>query len=413
MDKNYLFNTESCEQSNTLDSSDHNRPVALDSDTCDPLAHPLEKVSELDLFAHRLQAIPEADSDQEGILHSFDMVFRLQQRSHEMLHCVEALDDSVLNARSVLELGAGTTEILERRLDLVAARLLFWADHAITVALRPFHHPCIGVVPEHLFEHECFTSTDPFIIDDPSGALCQSIFGDSAMLMGHVLLASLAIDGEDYGILCLGSAASTQYMGGMNESLVASIARKLTLGIRSAWAHECASTLRAPHADINIGGESFFEEILHHQFQSALRHGKNFSLMAISWSSPDTNRISDNDITLFLRKNLRSSDVLARSEEHGLWALLPETDAAGSGYAAERLQALCRDYSSGPILLKMGITEFTDSAPHPASLMAEAEYALHLAEESGRRDIVTSLIKENSQPDDPRGVEHFPSYPTL
>ncbi len=98
-----------------------------------------------------------------------------------------------------------------------------------------------GIIPGHFLANESVTS-DPFILDDPSGDLAQTLFEEAAGVMGSAAVAYLCVDQQEVGPALLGSSDPRRYCGDMNTDLIAALAEKLALGIKNAWDHENAIT---------------------------------------------------------------------------------------------------------------------------------------------------------------------------
>lgn len=320
-----------------------------------------------------------ADDDQnDELIRSFDMIFRLHQRSEEIRSHLERIDRILLNARSVAALSERIIESLEADLELVAVRLLFKDDHPVASVFRRNACYGVGVIAEDFVDNEGLFRSDPFILDDPSGNLGHRLFGDSASLIASAAVAPLCNDHEELGLLCLGSNDPCRYCGGMNTELIASMADKISLGIRNAWDHETALRRAFKTAADGVYTEAFFREYLEKQFNRGWRHGSTFSVLAVSWKSSCENVQScpDGEVIELLQGHLRSSDLVAQGETVKLWVLLPDTDASGAEVVGKRLTDVSMQYFDGDLSVHIGITEFSRSFPVVSTLIQQARSAL-------------------------------------
>ncbi len=185
---------------------------------------------------------PSVFSDEEKdcrLIKSFDMIFQLHQRSEEIRSHLENIDGLLLKSRTLAGLAQRLTDALESEFDLKAARILLRHDHPIAEVLKWAAPRGIGIIPPRFIEHESLFPCGPFVLDDPNGDLSCNLFGEAAPLLASAVAANLCVDGEELGLLCLGSDDPDRYCGGMNTELIASLADKITLGIQNAWDHEC------------------------------------------------------------------------------------------------------------------------------------------------------------------------------
>ncbi len=91
------------------------------------------------------------DDDNTELLRSFDMIFQLHQRSEEIRRRLEHIDRILLTSRTIAGLVENVTRSLQRDMDLVAVRLLFREDHALSWPLR-WTRPCnMGTDPPVAF----------------------------------------------------------------------------------------------------------------------------------------------------------------------------------------------------------------------------------------------------------------------
>jgi len=322
------------------------------------------------------------DDQNDQLLKSFDMIFRLHQRSEEIRSHLERIDRILLNSRSVEALTNSVVSDLETELDLAAVRFLFKEDNPIASLFR--RHPAygVGIISEDFLDNEGLFRSDPFVLDDPGGNLAHHLFGDSASLIASAAVAPLCHEDEELGLLCLGSDDPCRYCGGMNTDLIASMASKISLGILNAWAHQ-NSVRRAFITGIElVYTEPFFNEYLEKEFNRAWRNRTTFSLLALSWklAYQDASPYSDAEVIELFQAHLRSSDLAAQGGAVKLWVLLPDTSSTDAEIVGKRLADVCMQYFNGDLTLYIGITEFSHSAPLCSTLLQLARSALDEAQ---------------------------------
>ena len=282
---------------------------------------------------------PPAFADKEEdcrLIRSFDMIFQLHQRSEEIRSHLDHVDRLLLKSRTLEGLVQRLIDALESEFDLTAARILFRQDHPVAELFKWAAPRGTGITPPGFIERESMFPSGPFVLDDPNGDLSRSLFGEAAPLLSSAVAANLCVDGNELGLLCLGSDDPNRYCGGMNTDLIASLADKIALGIKNAWDHESRARESLVGCVEGIYCESFFREYLAKEFHRSWRSRNVFSLMALSWTSSPTDR-SFEEVAEQIRAQLRSSDVAAEDDSARLWILLPETDVNGASIVAERL----------------------------------------------------------------------------
>jgi uncharacterized protein YigA (DUF484 family) len=328
--------------------------------------------------------------DDNRLIRSFDMIFQLHQRSEEIRLHLEYIDRLLLNSRTVAGLAEHLIIALENNLDLVAARLLFRQDHPVTQIFKWAMPRSTGIIPSSFVEHESLFPSGPFVLDNPNGDLALSLFGEATPLLSSAIAANLSVDGEDLGLLCLGSDDPSRYCGGMNTDLIASLADKIALGIRNAWDHEKHSRESLLGSAQGVYSESFFREYLAKEFDRSWRKHNTFSLMALSWTSLSEDTRVD-EIARLISANIRSSDVAAEADSTCLWILLPETGLNGARLAAERLTSRIAEHFYQEVSLHCGITAFSKDATVMSVLMNRARAALEEAAQDESNSIVVKI----------------------
>lgn len=345
----------------------------------------IEPPRESDAFADNLdisralQTAGVRTADDEELVRSIDMIFQLQQRSEEIRAHLEKIDHALLSSRTVAGLTRSVVALLERDLDLVAARILFQEDHPLASLLLWDPPEGAGIVPADFLESEGLCGGDPFILDDLSGELSSMLFGDRSGLVASAALAVLSADNVEVGVLCLGSDDPCRYRGGMNTEIIASLADKIALGIANAWDHEKRFEDALTGATEGIAAEAFFREALQWEFHRACRYRGPFALMGLSWLIDGQEVVTRDRITRLVRRNVRSSDLVGEGEGVGLWVLLPESGVAGARQAAERLTEVFRTTFGGRAALYVGLTEYSTKAAVASVLLQEARLAVEEA----------------------------------
>ncbi|MFC1833896.1 hypothetical protein ACFL2Q_04070 [Thermodesulfobacteriota bacterium] len=341
-------------------------------------------------------------ADYSDLVNSIDIMMKLQQRSAEICSHMATIDELLITSRDVVALSAGITGALETLLDLTVARILCREDHPMAGAMLRPHHPGLGFAPQTLLEDANPPANEPFILDDPGGDLARSLFGEAAVLLSSGVVAPLSTEEEELGFLCLGSDDASRYCQGVNTEFIASLARRIALGLRNAMDHEKRNR-EALLTDLeDVHTEPFFEEFLQKEFSRAWRYHKIFSLMALSCRSSEPGADTPpGEFMGFVKSNIRSSDVLATGRRPDAWLLLPETDIIAAGTVADRLVEQWELSKTSPMNLHIGITEFSTAACVASSLTRETMVALEDAERHDKSSLVARPV--TLQPIEPAG----------
>ena len=133
------------------------------------------------------------------------MIFQLHQRTQELLALFDKIDTILLNSRTVSVLLDRIAAVLSEELDLVAVRALVRDDHPIASFLHCTDCSGVGYLPTTLLQNETLIGSDPFVLDNPHGDLCLSLFSDSAPAVASAVIATLSFHNDDLGLLCMGS----------------------------------------------------------------------------------------------------------------------------------------------------------------------------------------------------------------
>jgi uncharacterized protein YigA (DUF484 family)/GGDEF domain-containing protein len=331
-----------------------------------------------------------ADNEEDGrLIRSFDMIFQLHQRSEEIRSHLDHIDRLLLKSRTLAGMMQRLIAALESEFDLTAARILFRPDHPVAEILEGAAQRGIGITPPGFIERDSLFPSGPFVLDDPNGDLSRSLFGEATPLLSSAVAANLCVDGNELGLLCLGSDDPNRYCGGMNTDLIASLADKIALGIQNAWDHESRARKSLVGLVEGIYCESFFREYLAKEFHRSWRSRNVFSLMALSWISSSADR-SFEEVAEQVRAQLRSSDVVAEDDSARLWILLPDTDVNGASAVAKRLSDVVGEFDQ-EAMLHFGITAFSREATSVHTLMNQAQAALTEAVESRSSSMMVKM----------------------
>jgi uncharacterized protein YigA (DUF484 family) len=344
------------------------------------------KTAVCDLYEDDPPAFADKEEDSR-LIRSFNMIFQLHQRSEEIRTHLDHIDRLLLKSRTLAGLVERLIDALESEFDLTAARILFRQDHPVAELFKWAAPRGTGIAPPGFIERESPFPSGPFVLDDPNGDLSRSFFGEAAPLLSSAVAANLCVDGNELGLLCLGSDDPNRYCGGMNTDLIASLADKIALGIQNAWDHESRARESLVGCVEGIYCESFFREYLAKEFHRSWRSRNVFSLMALSWSSSPTDR-SFEEIAEHIRAQLRSSDLAAENDSACLWILLPETDVNGASLVAERLSRVVVAEFDQEVMLDIGITTFSSEATSVHTMVNRARAALAQAVETRSSSMV-------------------------
>lgn len=316
-------------------------------------------------------------TDIKSLIKSFEMVFQLQQRSEEIRHLLEKVDRVLLTSRSTSDLVLRMVAILKEEFDLTAVQILFRDDHPIASKFAWNTPLGVGLIPPDLMDTAELFSEDPFVLDDPSGPLAHSLFGDPALPLSSATVATLSANGHELGLLCLGSSDPGRYWCGMNTELIASLATKVSLGILNAWDHETRLRDALLAREEGLYTEAFFLEYLQKELNRSWRTLTPFSLMALEWSAhAQACGPAGDEVVALVQRNLRSEDIVAESESGKLWVLLPHTSIEHAKAIGERLSNRFREELHERADFYTGITQFSRYAGVASALVRQAEQAL-------------------------------------
>jgi uncharacterized protein YigA (DUF484 family) len=322
------------------------------------------------------------ETDNSRLIRSFDMIFQLHQRAEEIRGHLENIDRLLLKSRTLAGLMESLTAALESEFDLTVACILLRHDHSAAEIFKVAAPRGAGIIPPSFMEHESLFPCGPFVLDDPTGELSRSLFGEATPLLSSAIVANLCVGGDELGLLCLGSDDPNRYCGGMNTDLIASLADKIALGIKNAWDHESRARQSVMGCADGIYSESFFREYLAKEFNRSWRTRNVFSLMALSWTCcqgvESIERIAEP-----VMAHIRSSDMVAEGDSALLWILLPDTDLDGAKVVADRLNRCVTDGFDKEVTLHCGITSFSRDTTALPMLMSQAQAALTEAVEAG------------------------------
>jgi uncharacterized protein YigA (DUF484 family) len=337
------------------------------------------------------------EMDREDLLRSFDLLFQLHQRAEDVRNHIEAIDHLLLNSRTVAGLAREVARSLAQNLDLAAVRLLFRREHELHAPLLWDPPEGVGFLPSGFLENEGPTDTGPFILEDASGELAFQLFGNAAFTVCSAAVAPLCLDGREFGLLCLGSDDPLRYCGGMNTDVIASLAAKISLGLKNAADHEKRSFEALMGPVELVYSEVFFREALNREFDRAWRHRTAFSVMLIGWrgNAEQGSGPEECDVMTLLRRNIRSSDIVAEADGPSLWVLAPETNEPGARCLAERLIEEALKAFGDKLTLFCGVAEFSRLAATPSDITARARLALTAAEFGDTR-VVTLPVAAGS-----------------
>lgn len=383
-------------------SSDGSPPARGSShQTSDPLCtDALLKVSPAEFAAHCsstphivASAAPDTESDDSNLLRSFEMIFQLHQRTEELRSHLDKIDRVLLESRTVACLTERIIQTLKSEFDLSAARILFREDHPVASFLKWAAPTGASTIPGLFTENKARSPRDPYILDDLSGELAHLLFEEDVEHVNSALVAPLFANGEELGLLCLGSQDPCRYHEGMNTDLISSLADKTTLGIFNAWDHETSIRNALMDGVEGVYSQAFFLECLQKEFSGAWRNRSVFSLIAVSWKSSESGPIeSSTEIPELFLKNLRAADIIATGDVVPLWVLLPHTEMEAAHRAADRLTEVFVERYQGRGDIYFGITEFSREAAVMPMLLKQAQTALSEAEEAEENCIVARRL---------------------
>lgn len=160
-------------------------------------------------------------------------ILRAQSRFEQIRLNLENVDCMMLRSRSVQSLLKSVTRYLEDTLDLITVRVLIAANQEPAFLFERAPQGGGVISPEH-----CVSPEHVRILSISHEKERCLFFEDVSELVVSAAIADLVYEGRSIGVLCLGSHDPDRYTTLNNTAVIASLAKKITLGIMNAWDHE-------------------------------------------------------------------------------------------------------------------------------------------------------------------------------
>lgn len=160
-------------------------------------------------------------------------ILKAQSRFEQIRVNLENVDCMMLRSRSVQSLLKSVTRYLEDALDLITVRILIAANQEPASLFESAPQGGGVISPEH-----CASSQRVRTLSLSHEKERCLFFGDVSELVVSAAIADLVYEGRSIGVLCLGSHDPDRYAKLNNTAVIASLAKKITLGIMNAWDHE-------------------------------------------------------------------------------------------------------------------------------------------------------------------------------
>lgn len=311
-------------------------------------------------------------SDSERVAESLEKILRAQNRLEQIRLNLDQVDRIGLASRTVSALIESVTRHLENALDLLTVKILLVEGQEIAAVFKRCSPYGGGTIS---FDACAFGEDSPLFISGDDLDRLRVFFRDESDNLGSAVVAPIVQGTEVLGVVCLGSGDPLRYSRAKSSALMMGLADKIALALTNAFEHENAARGLWVSEVEGVYSELFFREYLHKEFNRAWRWHKPFTVMAVSWGDGSAASAETNELLDLFRRNLRSADIAARGESVGLWALLPETDAATAEKITDRIFKLAEEAFPGTTL-HIGMTEFSRTATAMPILLNRASQAL-------------------------------------
>ena len=328
-------------------------------------------------------SISADDSDSKRVEEALDKILGAQNRLEQVRLNLEQVDRIGLSCRTVAGLIEAVTRHLEHSLDLLAVRILLAEGQEIADVFRRSAAYGGGTISSDLCP--C-GGESPLFLGCQDYDFLRMFFGEETENIGSGVVVLLTGD-HPLGVLCLASGDPLRYSTVKSTMLIQGLADKICLALMNALDHENAARAPLLSEVEGVYSESFFQEYLLKEFNRSWRTRKPFTLMALNMSNGQAAGLKSGELMDLLRRNLRSTDLIAKGESVGLWALLPETGATEAQKIAERLLSLTEE-AFPEAMINIGMTEFSRSATAMAVLLKRAKEALDEAIQNKLRIVI-------------------------
>lgn len=242
----------------------------------------------------------------------------------------------------------------------------------------------------------------------------QFLFPNTNTLPSSMALFPLVRQGKLIGSLNIGSYEPQRYIQGIATDFLERLAAIVAVCLESAINNEKLKLLGLLDPLTGVHNRRYFDERLEEETDRCLREQAALSCLFLDidhfkqFNDNHGHHIGDlvlRDVASLIKRQMRSSDVMARFGGEEFAALLVRTDKQEAMDIAERIRTSIarhqpRDADGQPLQLTISIgcaslAGNPDIAPQPAAhhLLQQADKALYRAKQSGRNRIDYLLAK--------------------
>jgi DNA-binding response OmpR family regulator/GGDEF domain-containing protein len=178
---------------------------------------------------------------------------------------------------------------------------------------------------------------------------------------GNMLFVALRLGGETLGLIRLGDRLHGETFSESDRAMAEKFCEFGASALNNAMRFRALERRSLRDPETHAYTRSYFEDAVRNEIQKANRFGHRFSVMHLEprrdstdgKPSEDSSRIQS--IVASLEGALRSTDLLASSDDGSFQMLLPQTDALGAGILGQRIRdalaAIAEEGESNPYML--------------------------------------------------------------
>ena len=317
-----------------------------------------------------------------SLMDDWNMVLsRLEDRYQQLEKLLEA---------TVTTLGGekGSLMLLDESNGELVVRATVGLEPELQERIRRGDHPCRRLKVGEGVAGKVVQSLQPMVVNQVDQ---EPLFLEPELSqVNSIVCLPLHVDGLALGVMNVTHRARGRQFSGLHLEEGMKLARKASRAINNSRLYHLAvldpvtEVFSRTHLFQRIGDE----------LMRARRYQRQVSLMALQMSGLEAVRLQlghtkanqlEVHFTDLLRECVRETDLVARLADNTFAVLMPETDALGAMFAAERAWQKSSESSSLKelgVAARIGLCSFPDRAESVIKLVARAEMALSLAARS-------------------------------